>query len=170
MKIKASLLLLAALLGAVAAPAKEVARVPAPEGVLPVVITEMTLLGNSANAVTDFHRLALEFERMAEERKWPVKIAAERFAANTTDYLTTLNISLMPLREETPGEYEYRGWTTLWVNGKEHDFKIIIVRYKYRLGEQMDDRVEKLFRAVAHATADKIEPLLFPDLKKEEKK
>lgn len=168
MKIKTSLLLLAAaLLVAGSAAAKEIVRVPAPEGVLPVVITEA--VGTMGNAFTDYDRLDLALQEVAKERNWPVKIAAEKFASNTPDYQTELNITLQQVRQEVPGEYMYRGWTTLWVNGKKHDFSIITFRYNYRLGEQMDDRLEKLFRGAARATADKIEPLLFPDRKAEKK-
>lgn len=163
MKIKASLLLLAAMLlasGSVAA--KEVVRIPAPEGVLPVIITEAT--GTLGNAFTDYDRLDLALQKVAKERNWPVKIAAEKFASNTEDYQTELSISLQRVYQQIPGEYLYRAFTTLWVDGKKHDLKIIEFRYNYRMGEQTDRSMEKLFLGAANATADRIEPLLFPNL------
>jgi len=157
--------LLATLLGfAETARAKDVTRIPAPEGVLPVNITEMTV-GNTGSAYTDFDRLDLALQAVAKERKWPRKIVAERFAAGTDDYLTELRISLQRVRQEIPGEYLYRAWTTLWIDGKEHKLDVISASYSYRMGENMDDVLDKVFRAGAKATANKIEPLLFPDLK-----
>ena len=167
MKIKPSLLLVAALLAACSAPAKEVARIPAPEGVLPVVITEA--MGSMGNAFTDYDRLDLALKQVAKERNWPLQVSVEKFASNTPDYQTELNITLQYVRQQVPGEYLYRGWTTLWVNGEKHDFSIIEYRYNYRSGEQTDLSMEKLFLGAARVTADKIEPLLFPELKKEKK-
>jgi len=165
MKIKSSLLLFAAALWAAgSAVAKDPVRVPAPEGVLPVVITES--VGTMGNAFTDYDRLDLALQQVAKERNWPVKISVQKFASNTPDYLTELNITLQRVRQEIPGEYLYRGWTMLWVDGKKHDLKIVEFRYTYRIGEQTDRSMEKLFRGAALATADKIEPLLFPDLNK----
>jgi len=171
MKAKASLFLLLAAtwLAAGTAAAKEVVRVPAPAGVLPIVITEGTL-GNTGNAYSDFDRLDMAFRAVAKERNWPVKTVAERFASGTPDYLTELRISLFPrVNQEVPGEYFYRAWTTLWIDGKEYNFKVITASYSYRMGENMDDVMEKVFRKGANATADKIESLLFPDLPKPEK-
>ena len=164
MKIPFSFLLAILLWVTGTAAAKEVTRIPAPEGVLPVSITEMTV-GNLGSAYTDFDRLDLALQAVAKERKWPLKIAAERFAAGTPDYLTELRISLQRVRQEIPGEYIYRAWTTLWLDGKEHKFDVISASYSYRMGENMDDVLDKVFLAGAKATANKIEPVLFPDLK-----
>jgi hypothetical protein len=169
MNIRSFLCLAVTLLVAGAAAAKEkMARIPAPDGVLPVVITEMTV-GNSGNAYSDYDRLAYALEQVAKERKWPVKISAERVASNAPDYLTELRISLQRVRQEVPGEYLYRAWTSLTIDGKEHDLKIVSYSYRYRMGENMDDVMEKSFLGGAKATADKIEPLLFPDLKADKK-
>jgi hypothetical protein len=167
MNIRSFLCLAVTLLAAGAGPAKEIVRVPAPEGVLPVVITES--LGNSGNAYSDYNRLAYALERVAEDRKWPLKISAERVASNAPDYLTELRISLQRLRQEIPGEYLYRAWTTLTIDGKDHDLGIVSYSYAYRTGENMDDVMDKSFLGGAKATAAKIEPLLFPDLKKDKK-
>jgi len=168
MKPKLSLLLLVATLLATSfAAAADAARVPAPEGVLPVVITES--VGTLGNAYTDYDRLDQALQKVAKERNWPVKIAAEKFASNVPDYLTEAQITLQRVREETPGEYTYRAWTILLVDDKKHDFGIVTARLNYRAGEQHDLIMEKLFHRAALATADKIEPLLFPDLTKEKK-
>lgn len=164
MKNKLRFLLATLLLVAGTAVAKDVTRVPAPEGVLPVVVTENTL-GNSGSAYTDFDRLDLALQAVAKERKWPLKIAADRMASGAPDYLTELRISIRRVEQEIPGEYVYRAWTTLWIDGKKHDFQVIRASYNYRLGENMDDILNKVFRQAAKTTADKIEPLLFPDLK-----
>jgi hypothetical protein len=169
MKAKAFLLLVLATFVAGAAAAKDVVRTPAPEGVLSIIITESSL-GNTGNAYSDFDRLDVAFQDLAKERKWPVKIAAERLAGGAPDYLTQLRISIQRVRQETPGEFVYRAWTTLWVDGEEHDFKVVTASYNFRMGEQMDDVLDKVFRAAAKATADKIEPLLFPNLETQKKK
>jgi len=169
MNIRSFLCLAVTLLAAGVATAKEkIVRIPAPDGVLPVVITEMTV-GNSGNAYSDYDRLAYALERVAKERKWPVKISTDRFASNAPDYLTELRISLQRIRQEIPGEYLYRAWTSLLIDGKEHDFKIVSYSYRYRMGENMEDILDKSFLGGAKVTAEKIEPLLFPELKKEKK-
>src|SRR6187399_3216052 len=89
MNIRSFLCLAVTLLAAGVAAAKEIVRIPAPDGVLPVVITEMTL-GNSGNAYSDYDRLAYALERVSKERKWPLKVSAEKVASNAPDYLTEL--------------------------------------------------------------------------------
>lgn len=113
-------------------------------------------------AVTDFDHLDLAFQYVAQQRKWPVAIAAERFAANTPDHETELRIFNQPLREETSGDLTFRGWMTLTLNGVKHDFGIVTFRYYHRPAESTEDVLEKIFRGAANAAADKIEPLLFP--------
>jgi hypothetical protein len=167
MKSKPALLIVAVLLAACSVKAKEVARVPAPEGVLPVVITEA--VGSMGNAFTDYDRLDVALKKVAKERNWPLQLSIEKFASNTLAYETELNINIQYVRQQIPGEYLYRGWTSLWLNGKFHDFKIVEFRYNYRAGEPTDRSLEKLFLGAAKTIADKIEPLLFPDLKKEKK-
>ena len=139
----------------------EMVRIPAPDGMLPVVITEMTV-GNSGNAYTAYDRLAYALERVARERKWPLKVAAEKVAANAPDYLTELRISLQRVRQEVPGEYVYRAWTTLTIDGKDHDLGIVSYSYHYRLAENMDDVMDKSFLGGAKATADENRAAPFP--------
>jgi len=168
MNIRSSFCLAVTLLAAGVAAAKEIVRIPAPDGVLPVVITEMTL-GNSGNAYSDYDRLAYALERVSKERKWPLKVSAEKVASNAPNYLTELRISLQRVRQEVPGEFLYRAWTSLTIDGKDHDLGIVSYRYNYRMGENMDDVMDKSFLGGAKATAEKIEPLLFPDLNAKKK-
>ena len=44
----------------------------------------------------------------------------------------------------------------------QHDFGIVTFRYYRRIGENVDDMLEKVFRGAANAAAAKIEPILFP--------
>ena len=167
MTIRSFLCLALTLLATGAATAKEIVRIPAPEGVLPVVVTEP--LGNGGNAYSDFERLDEAFQRVVKERNWPLKIAAERIGGGVPDYLTEVRISLQRIRQDIPGEYRYRAWTLLMIDGKKHDLGIVFASYDYRLGEPMEDVLDKAFLAGANVTADKLEPLLFPDLKTKKK-
>lgn len=138
----------------------------AASGTLPtlaIVIAEN--LGRRAIYNDDFHRLDMAFNRVAKERKWPVTIVVERFAANVPDYDNELSIFLQPVRQEMPGEFTLRAWTTLKVNGKKHDFGIVKYGEFRRPGEQMYDTMDKIFIGYANAAADKIEPVLFPKKK-----
>ncbi len=127
---------------------------------LAIVVVEN--LRGQYGAFTDFDRLDLAFQEIARERKWPVAIAAERFAANTVAHDPELRIFHQPLREETLNDLTFRGWMTLTVQGVKHDLGIISYSYYRRSGEFNDDALEKVFRGVARAAADKIEPILFP--------
>jgi len=117
---------------------------------------------NQGGANTDFHRLDLAFEHVDEQRKWPVTIAAERFAANTAKHDTELRVFLKSVTEEVPGELTIRNWVTLTVKGQKHDFGIVTFRHYRRLGENMEDTLEKVFHGAAMTIAEKVEPILFP--------
>jgi hypothetical protein len=127
-----------------------------------LVIVVVDNIQRHESAITAFDYLDLGFQHVAAQRKWPVAIVAERFAANTPDHETVLQIFNQPLRQETPGELTFRGWMTLTVKGVEHDFGIVTFRYYPRFGEPADDIMEKMYRGAANAAADKIEPILFP--------
>jgi len=127
---------------------------------LAIIVAES--LGLRNNSFDDFIRLDIAFSRVAEERKWPVQIVAERFAANVPDYETELSIFLQPLRQLLPGEYTLRGWMTLTVRGEKHDFGIVKFDYRPRLGEPSDRFLEAIFLGLANAAADEVEPILFP--------
>ncbi len=160
MKTPFARLLLAAALLLTAAHAAETAKSADNRPKLVVVVVDN--IQHHHSAITDFDWLDMAFRHVAQQRKWPVAIAAERFAANTPDNETELRIFNQPLREETPGELTFRGWMTLTVKGVEHDFGIVTFRYYPRLGEHANDTFEKVFRGAANAAADKIEPILFP--------
>ncbi|HUG09637.1 MAG TPA: hypothetical protein VMM36_01425 [Opitutaceae bacterium] len=150
-------LIAAALLLPAAAPA---AKEPDDRPKLAVVVVEN--LRHSGNAIDDFVRLDMALQKVSKERKWPVAIEAERFAANTPDHETEVRIFPRPVRQELPDEYVFRGWLTLKVAGENHDFGIIKFEYRPRPGEWGDDVLDKIFLGAARAMADKIEPLLFP--------
>jgi hypothetical protein len=136
------------------------ATVPDDRSKLPVVVVEN--LRNTGSAIDDFVRLDIAFEKVAKERKWPVAIEAERFAANTPDYETEVRIFPRPVRQELPDEFVFRGWLIVKVDGEKHDFGIIKFEYRPRPGEWGDDVLDKIFLGAARKMADKIEPLLFP--------
>lgn len=112
-------------------------------------------------AITDFDRMDLAFREVVEKRKWPVKLVAERFAANTQPHETELRVFHQSIREETSGDLTFRAWMTLTDHGTKHDFGIITYRYYPRPGERYDEQLEKIFRGAANAAADKLEPILF---------
>ncbi len=141
-----------------------------PEPVLHVSVIDSVNFNGSANAYTDFDRLDVALTRVAEKRKWPVKLDVSRLAGNTPDYPTELRITIQRVSREPIQDYVIRAWVTLQLDGKKQDFGIVSGRYSARLGENFDDTYEKVFLAEAQAIADKVEPLLFPGLKKDERK
>ena len=156
----------ALLLTAATTHAKDAAKVPDDLPKLPIVVIEN--LQRQRGAITAFDRLDLAFQQVARQRKWPMAIAAERFASNTPAHETELRIFTQPLRKDTPGELTFRGWMILTVQGVKHDFGIISFRYSMRPFEQGEDVLDKIFLGAANTAADKIEPLLFrePDAPK----
>src|SRR3990170_1159406 len=64
---------------------------------LAIVVVE-TLQGRTGGAITDFDRLDMAFQDVAKQRKWPVTLKAERFAANLPDHETELRIFTQPVR------------------------------------------------------------------------
>jgi len=161
-RLTSSLLLFASLLlTGVGTRAESTASAPATRELAIVVVDTVQ---RQRGAITDFDRIDLAFQHVAKQRKWPVKIVAERFAANSPNYDTELRIFNQPLREETSGDLTFRGWMTLTVSGTKHDFGMVTFRYYRRAGEHSDDVLEKVFRGVATVAAEKIEPILFPSL------
>lgn len=155
------LLFVCSLLTAFSAPSESTAT---PQLLSELAIVVVDTLKPQQGAITDFDRIDMAFQQVAKQRKWPVKIAAERFASNTAARDTELRIFNQPLREETTGDLTFRGWMTLMVNGTKHDFGIVTFRYYRRAGEHTDDVLQKVFLGVANAAAQKIEPILFPQL------
>ena len=130
---------------------------------LTIVVVES--LQHQRGAITDFDRIDMAFEQVAKERNWPIKTEGERFAANTEDHEIELRVFPQPIREEIPGEMVFRGWMTLMNKGTKHDFGVVTFRYHRRAGEPTEDVLEKVFRGAALKAADKLEPILFPDLR-----
>jgi hypothetical protein len=148
---------------AIAARAADGKSAPAaePQRELAIVVVE-SLQHNHGSAITDFDRMDVAFREVVEKRKWPVKLVAERFAANIKPHETELRIFNQTIREEVPGELTFRAWMTLTDHGVKYDFKVVKYRYYRRLAEQTEDQLEKIFLGAANAAADKIEPILFP--------
>jgi hypothetical protein len=168
MKAKSCLLLLAtALLAANPARAADKAQADDKPALHVSVIESVSTHGN---AFTDFDRLDLALQYVAGQRQWPVKIDASRLAGNTPEHAIELRVTLLPIRREPIEDYVLRAWVTLVIEGKKRDFGILTAHYSARLGEDLDDIYEKTFRVSAAAIADKIEPVLFPNLKKDQPK
>lgn len=135
---------------------------PEPTDVLGVVITEP--LRSRGQDDDDYNRLALAFETLGRRRGWPVKVEVERFAANNTVRDKELRVVTQSLRQVVPGTMEYRAWVTLVVGGQKHDFGVLRHDYMIRPGERTDLMLDRIFLGFAAAAADKIEPILFPQL------
>ena len=164
MKVKPCLLLLTALLLAVIpARAETKAKQDDRKPVLHVSVVES--VSAPGNAYTDFDRFDLGLQRVAAQRNWPVRISAERLAGNTPDYPTELRVTLQRVRREPIEDYIFRAWVTLVIDGKKQDFGIVTYHYSARLNQNPDDTYQDVFRGGAAAIADKIEPVLFPELK-----
>lgn len=160
MKTRLALLALTLLLGTHPASGKDSPAEPAAQREIVLVVVDS--LHHQTGAITDFDRLDMAFRKIVRQRKWPVKLTAERFTADTPEHATELRIVNRPVRQETPGDLTFRGWLTLTVDGTKHDFGIVTYRYYPRPGEAGDETLQKLFEGVARTAADKAEPLLFP--------
>lgn len=160
-----SLLFLATLLGfALATFAADKPASSAPPSVaereLAIVVVEP--IETSRSGMMPFDYLDLAFHDVAQARKWPAKLTAERLAANLPDYPLELRLFVRPITDETPNELALRVWVTLTDQGKKHDFGIIKFSHYPRPGARADETLEKIYRGFAERVADKIEPLLFP--------
>ncbi len=147
-------------LGAAAEDPAKPAKEPDNRPVLAIVVSEN--LQNQGSAFTDFDRIDIAIHEVAKKRNWPVKIVADRFAAGVPDYETEVRIFSQPVRRDTPAELVFRAWTSLYIKGKKTDFGIVEYRHYPRLGENMNDTLEKVFLGYANVLADKLEPILFP--------
>jgi hypothetical protein len=99
-----------------------------------------------------------------------VRIKSDRLAGNTPDYPTELRITLQPVRREPGEEYVFRAWVILVLDGRKQSFGVVTARYGGRIGRNFEETYEGVFRAGAAAIADKIQPVLFPDLKTDPEK
>jgi hypothetical protein len=153
---------LLALLGLFASAAS---AAPAPTGSpaareLAVVVVDS--LEDTHGAITAFDRIDIAFHDVAEKRKWPVKIVAERFAANTPTHDTELRVYYKGIHADNPLELVFRAWITYSDSNTQKDFGVVTFRYHPHATETQEDVFEHVFRGAANAMADKIEPLLFP--------
>ena len=127
---------------------------------LTIVVVES--LGGRSFGEQWYDRIARVFTDVFEERKWPLKIKDERFAANTPDHELELRVFFHGLTRETPSELTFRGWIVLYADGKKHDFGMVKYRYLPRMGENMDDVLDKAVAGAARIAVEKMEPILFP--------
>ncbi|HWA86916.1 MAG TPA: hypothetical protein VG710_11880 [Opitutus sp.] len=163
-----ALLIALGALPASGAPAGSADAKPLEKPVLTLVVVTSLAQGGDAtpSAYTDFDRLDLAFQDVAKRRHWPVRIVAERFAANTPAHPLELRVFLQPVGNYLPSEFDFRAWMTLNDHGTKHDFGMIVHREELRAGENVSDFLERLFHRAAEAAAKKIEPVLFPQLVK----
>ena len=163
MKVNPCLFLLVALFLAVTPARAETKAKPADtRPALHVSVVEP--VSSVGSAFTDFDRFDLGLQHAAAQRKWPVRIDAERLAGNTPDHPTELRVTLQRIRREPIEDYVFRAWVTLVIDGRKQDFGIVTYHYNARMGQNPDDTYENIFRGGAAAIADKIEPILFPEL------
>ena len=154
------LLLALALVAAAGMRAADDAKKPDDRPKLALIISEN--IQSAGSAVDDIVRLDIAFEKVATQRKWPVKLVVERYAAGVPSYDTEVYIYSQPVRREVGIDLVYRAWTYLVVKGKKTDFKIVEYRMTPRLAENPSDTYDKVFLGYANKVADKIEPILFP--------
>ncbi len=131
---------------------------------LVIVVTE-NLVGPRGES-HGFNRVARVFTNVFEARKWPVKIRAERFAANTKTHATELQVFLKGIRQDIPGEYEFYAWVTFADRGKKLDMGIVKGTYYPRFLEPMDDVLDGAVKAAAEKIANKIQPILLRSVQK----
>jgi hypothetical protein len=157
---RTSLLLALGLVAGAPAPAQNApAAAPAPRELTLVVVES---LDRHADRPGEFDRIDIVFTKVFEKRKWPVKISAERFAANTPSHDIELRMFYQGIHPELPGDETFRAWMVLDDHGTKHDFGIIKFRYYPRPLETREDVLENTLRGAANAVANKIEPILFP--------
>ena len=131
------------------------------QGELTIVVVES--LRERSLGDSPYDRISRVFTDVFETRKWPVKIKDERFAANTPNHDLELRVFFHGIARDTPSELTFRAWILLYDHGKKHDFGMIRYRYSPRLGENMDDVLDKAVAGAARIAVEKIEPILFPD-------
>lgn len=127
---------------------------------LGVVVSET--LDRGAEGFATFAAIQKVFTRVLSERKWPVSVSVERFAANNPEHDYELRVFFKGIYYETPGVLTLRAWMTLVDHGKEHDFGIIKFQINQGPIEHRDDAFEVLLRGEAEIAASKIEAILFP--------
>jgi hypothetical protein len=135
---------------------------PAPTPLPELAIVVVDSLGGGQRQADNYHRIAREFTEAIEGRNWPLRVSAERFAANTPDHPIELRIFFQGIRQETPVDLTFSAWITLDDHGTKHDFGVIRFRYNPHPGQEMEDRLDHAVRGAAKITVSKIEPILFP--------
>jgi hypothetical protein len=127
---------------------------------LTVFVVESLVRG--PGRITDFDRIKAIFTDVFGQRKWPVRINVERFAANSPAHDFELRVFFEGIYEETPGDLTFHAWMTLYDHGEKRDFGVVRFRYYPRPMQQEEDALERVVRGAAQIAADKIESALFP--------
>jgi hypothetical protein len=135
---------------------------PAPTPLPELAIVVVDSLGGGPRQADNYNRIAREFTEAINERNWPLRVTAERFAANTPDHPIELRIFVQGIRRETPVDLTFSAWITLDDHGTKHDFGVVRFSYNPHMGQDMDDRLDHAVRGAARITASKIESILFP--------
>jgi len=161
MKLKTlALLALALALVASRSPAEPAADTRKDPGTLKIVVVEALIRGESR--IDDYVRMEQVFTDVFGERKWPLKVAVERFASNTPDDGTQLRIFYKGIYPEGPDDLVFHAWMILTVDGVKHDFGMVNFRYIPRPSQSEDLILEHVVRGAAVIAADKVEGVLFP--------
>jgi hypothetical protein len=158
--IRCALFLSLALASGVACRAGTPAAAPVAAPELTVVFVDA--LGENPGETGNFDRVSRIFTNVFEQRKWPVKINFERFGAGGPEHPLEFKIFFQGMRSETPADLTFKAWMTLNNHGTKLDFGIVKYRYDTRIGEAMDDRLDRTVDGAAVIAADKIEAVLFP--------
>jgi len=129
---------------------------------LTLVIVESAQNGSIKSP--EYDRIARVFTDVFEERKWPVKIKDERLAANAPEHELELRVYDQGIKHDTPEDITFRAWMILFDRGNKRDMGVMRFSFSPRAGESMDETLDKVVAGAARMAADRIEPVLFPDL------
>lgn len=127
-----------------------------------LTIVVVDSLGGNNSERNIYDHIAQVFTEVFEAKKWPLKIAVERFGANAPAHEIEMRLYFKGISKETPIDLTFRAWITLSDHGTKSDFGIIRYSYYPRPMETFDDRIDSVIRGAAMIAAAKVEPVLFP--------
>ncbi|HEY3754921.1 MAG TPA: hypothetical protein VGL42_02115 [Opitutaceae bacterium] len=156
-----NLALCAALVGASSGFGQERQQPPPAPPTLHVLISPP--LGRSVQREDNLYEaVAGNFGYVFRHRKWPIAISIEEFGGRKKPDRLELELLMQPIKQWLPGELSFSAWTTLRIDQRSYDLGVIRYTYDHAPFEQPDRTFDNLIQGAANATADKIEPLLFP--------
>jgi len=138
--------------------------VPAANAPRELAIVVVAALRGGQGDYNAFNRIDRVFTEVFEAQKWPMKIAVERFGANSPAHEIELRVYARGISRETPVDLVFSAWVTLSDRGKKEDFGVIRFRYYPRPTESIDDQLDHAVRGAALAVVEKVRPFLFPTL------